>query len=302
MSNDAEALRNAMKGFGTNKDTLIKTVSNKTNLERQEIKSQYKALFGRDLISDLKSKLTGKLEDAFVALFTDPIEYDVDSLRYAMKGLGTDEDTLIEILASRSNIQLHKIRKLYKEKYNRDLETDIRKETHGTLEYVLVSLLQGKRSTNINPDQNQCLEIAKEIYRAGEEKMGTEESIFNKYFVSLSPYELVLVAKYYYKLSGNTILQAIEKEFSRDKKKAFITIVYATISPSEYFATRINDAIKGFTTKDNILTRVLVSREEIDIPEIKQYYIQLYGKDMVEDIKKNISGDYQNLMLELCNH
>ena len=31
MSNDAEALRNAMKGFGTDEATLIKLVANKTS-------------------------------------------------------------------------------------------------------------------------------------------------------------------------------------------------------------------------------------------------------------------------------
>ena len=35
-----------------------------------------------------------------IALFTEPIEYDADQLREGMKGLGINEDTLIEIIAS----------------------------------------------------------------------------------------------------------------------------------------------------------------------------------------------------------
>ena len=81
MSNDAETLRNAMKGWGTDEATLIKVVANRTNRQRQVIKEQYKATFGRDLIADLKSELNGKMEDAFIALFTDPVEFDADSLR-----------------------------------------------------------------------------------------------------------------------------------------------------------------------------------------------------------------------------
>ena len=302
MSNDAEALRNAMKGFGTDEATLIKLVANKTSSQRQQIKAQYKATFGRDLIEDLKSELHGKLEDAFVALFTEPIEFDADSLRSAMKGLGTNEDTLIEIIASRSNAQLAQIKKVYQEKYKRDLETDVKKETHGTLQKLLISLLQGMRGTNTNPNQNKCAKIAREIYDAGEAKLGTDESVFNKYFVSLSPYELAAVAQHYQKYTNHSIIEAIEKEFSGDSKKALKTIVYAAISPSEYFATRVKDAIKGIGTKDQLLIRVLVSRDEIDLPQIKQYYKQLYGKDMVEDVKSDISGDYQKLMVELCSH
>ena len=302
MSSDAETLRNAMKGFGTDENTLIKVVGNRTNRQRQIIKEQYKAAFGRDLISDLKSELHGKMEDAFVALFTDPIEFDADSLRDALHGAGTDEDTLIEIIASRNNQQLAAIKQCYNTKYQRDLEADIKSDVHGTLQNLLVSLLQGKRSMNPNPDQGRCAAIAKEIFDAGEAKLGTDESSFNKYFVSLSPVELICVAQHYHKLTGHTILEAIEKEFHGDSKKAFKTIVYATLSPSEYFATRVNKAIKNFGTKDHLLMRVLITRDEIDMPTIKQYYKQLYGKDMIEEIKSDIHGEYQKLMIELCSH
>ena len=299
---DAEALRKAMEGFGTDESALIKICANRTNSQRQQIKAAYKATYGRDLIADLKSELHGKFEDAMVALFTEPIEYDCDQLRASMKGLGTNEDTLIEIIASRSAPQLAAIRAKYKEKFNRDLEADVKKETHGTLQHLLISLLQGSRSHNTNPNQNQMAAVAQEIYKAGEAKLGTDESVFNKYFVSLSPMELACVAQQYHKLTGHTILQAIDKEFSGDSKKALRTIVYATLSPSEYFATRVNDAIKGWGTNDHLLIRILITRDEIDMPQIKQYYKQLFGKDMVQAVKSDISGDYQKLMIELCDH
>ena len=132
-------------------------------------------------------------------------------------------------------------------------------------------------------------------------KFGTDESIFNKYFCTLSPHELAAVSREYHKLTGHTILQAIDKEFSGDSKKTLRTIVYATLSPSEYFATRVNYAVKGLGTKDHILIRVLVTRSEIDMPQIKQYYKQLFGKDMVTDVKNDISGDYQRLMVGLIS-
>ena len=299
---DAEDLRKAMKGFGTDEAALIKICANRTNSQRQQIKAAYKATFGRDLISDLKSELHGKFEDAMIALFADPIEYDADQLREAMKGLGTNEDTLIEIIASRPPHILKAVKDRYQQKYQRDLETDVKKETSGTLQHLLIALLQCNRSVNSSPNVARCAEIAQEIHQAGEAKIGTDESVFNKYFCTLSPMELACVAQQYHKLTGHTILQAIDKEFSGDSKKALRTIVYATLSPSEYFATRVNDAIKGWGTKDHLLIRILITRDEIDMPQIKQYYKQLYGKDMVEAVKNDISGDYQKLMVELCSH
>ncbi len=299
---DAEDLRKAMKGFGTDEAALIKICANRTNSQRQAIKAAYKAAFGRDLIADLKSELHGKFEDAMIALFADPIEYDADQLREAMKGLGTNEDTLIEIIASRPPHILRAVKERYQQKYQRDIETDVKKETHGTLQHLLIALLQCNRSVNTNPNIDQCAQIAQEIYQAGEAKLGTDSSVFNKYFCSLSPMELACVAQQYHKLTGHTILQAIDKEFSGDSKKAFRTIVYATLSPSESFAPRVNDAIKGWGTKDHLLIRILITRDEIDMPQIKQYYKQLFGKDMVQAVKSDISGDYQKLMVELCSH
>ena len=294
---DADALRKAMKGIGCDEKAIIAICVGRTNAQRLEIVKAYKASYGRDLIADLKSELHGKFEDAILALFTDPIEYDADELRKAMKGIGTNEDTLIEIISSRPPAVLKRIKDKFNEKYKRDLEKDVKSETSGTLRKLLIALLQCSRSANTKPNLEQCKAIAEEIYKAGEAKMGTDESVFNKYFCSLSPVELAHVARAYHQLTGHTILQAIDKEFSGDSKKTLKTIVYATLSPSEYFATRVHDAVKGLGTKDHLLIRVLVSRSEIDMPQIKQYYKQLFGKDMYEDVKNDISGDYRNLML-----
>ena len=294
---DADALRKAMKGVGCDEKAIIAICTGRTNAQRLEIVKAYKASYGRDLLSDLKSELHGKFEDAMIALFTDPIEYDADELRKAMKGIGTNEDTLIEIIASRPPNILRQIIAKFNEKYKRDLEKDVKSETSGTLRKLLIALLQCSRSTNTMPNPEQCKAIAEEIYKAGEAKLGTDESVFNKYFCTLSPVELAHVSREYHKLTGHTILQAIDKEFSGDSKKILRTIVYATLSPSEYFATRVHDAVKGLGTKDHLLIRVIVSRSEIDMPQIKQYYKQLFKKDMYEDVKNDISGDYRTLML-----
>ena len=39
MSGDVEALRKAMEGWGTDEDTLIKIIANRSNKQRQAIKA-----------------------------------------------------------------------------------------------------------------------------------------------------------------------------------------------------------------------------------------------------------------------
>ena len=162
--------------------------------------------------------------------------------------------------------------------------------------------MQGGRSNNLRPDINDCRKKAKELYEAGEGKWGTNSHIFNKIFALSSKFELAFICREYYKLYGHSIIDAINNNFKGDLKKLLISIIHAIINPSEYFASRIKDAIKGFGTKDNLLIRIIITRDEVDMPMIKRYYKQLYGKDMIDDIKKDTSGDYKRLLVELVDH
>ena len=302
MQEDIEALKKAMEGMGTDEDTLIKIIANKSSLDRQKIKEGWKEKYGTELIDVLKKELNGKMEEAIIALFSDPIDYDCDSLRNAMSGVGTNEDTLIEIIASRSPEVLKKIKDRYQQKFDRVLEEDIKKETHGTLQNTLIALLQCTRSTKKSPNSREIEKFAKEIYDAGEGKFWRDSTVFTNYLTTLSPNELVCLNQEYNYIAKHTILEAIEKEFMGNNKKAFKTIVYATLLPSEYFATRVHDAIKGIGTKDHLLIRILITRDEIDMPQIKECYKKLYGASMIEAITNDISGNYRKLMLELCHH
>lgn len=52
-------------------------------------------------------------------------------------------------------------------------------------------------------------------------------------------------------------------------------------------------------TKDTMLIRILVSRDEIDMERIKRYYKQLYKKEMYDDVANDVSGDYKIVLLDL---
>lgn len=299
---DAETLYKAMKGLGTDEDTIVKVVGNRTNDQRLKIKEDFKSAYGKDLVEELKSELSGKMKDAMIDLFKEPIEYDVDSLYKAVHGAGTDVDTLIEILVTRDIETIKKINELFLQKYKDTLENKIISDTSGTLRNLFVSLLQCKRSTNTNPDVLTCQRAAKEIYAAGEGKTGTDDEVFNKYFTSMSPDELITMGRCYNKLYGHSILDAIDHEFSGNIKKALTSIIYASISPSQYFAIKLYEAMKGAGTDDSVLMRVIFTRCEVDMGRIKQFYKKLYQKDLAENIKSEISGNYRKLILELISH
>ena len=303
LSEAAEKLYKAMKGAGTDEATLIKVTTQYPLSIRLKIREKYKSLYGQDLLDDLKSDISGNFLEVMIGLYTSIYEYDADQCYKAIKGLGTDEDTLIEIIGTRPNWMLKKIKEVYKKKYNVELEEDVKDDTGGVFRNLLVALLQCSRSDNKEPDIEKCAEMAKDLFKGNKEKnkIGIDEDKMIKYFALLSPCELMHLAREFHREYGKSLIKVIEDEFSSDIKDLMITIFYANICPSEYFATRIRKAIKGIGTNEKILNRIIVTRNEVDMDVIKEYYKILFSLKLIDDIKGDTSGDYQKLLVALID-
>ena len=296
---DCAALRAAMHGVGTDEDTIINIICNRNNMERQQIKQYYISAYGRDLINDLKKELSGNFESAVVALFQTPAEFDASSLYHAMKGIGTDEGTLIEIIGTRSSYQLEQIKQAFRIMYNKDLIKWIESETSGGLRKLLTSLLLAQRSQNTVPNQQQCMMDAQALYKAGEGRWGTDEGTFNQIFSTRSPAEIICINQCYQSIKGKSLEHAIEKEFAGDTQKLFKTLIKVFLNPPAYFAERIHQSIIGLGTNDKKLIRNIISRCEIDMPQIKQAYRTMYGKELISDVRGDTSGDYKKILSRL---
>ena len=298
--NDANQLHLALMSKPKNKQLIISIITPKTNKQRLLIKESYYRLFNKDLIEDLKSELSGNFLSLVKALFYNPIDYDCKHIRKAIKGLGTNEDTLIEILSTRDPYKISQIIKRYSMIYeNRNVIDDIKDDTSGDFKRILISLLSPNKYTNSKVNKEQCEQLARNLFDIVQSKKGLDTQTLIAYFTQKTQVEFQLISQYYYKLSGQTIMQLVEKEYSGDLKKCLKGIIYALLSPSEYFANKINKAISGIGTNDDMLIRIIVSREEIDMYRIKKYYKQIFKKDMIEDIKNDTSGEYSNLLVAL---
>ena len=284
--NDCAMLKKAMKGLGTDEDLIINILAYRTSQQRVEIKNKYKALYGKDLIKELKSELSGSFEDAIIGLMYSPVEYDARLLYKAMHRLGTDEGVLIEIISTRSSQQLKEIKEVFQREYKKDLVKYVESETSGHFRKVLVAILQCQRHDNSYPvDQNICNVEAQQLYSGGEGRWGTDEGIFTKIFATRSNMELYTIANYYQQMSGRNILNAIDAEFSGDVKKLFKAIFHQAINTAEYFATRLKEACTiGAPNRDKMI-RIIISRSEVDLTQIKQCYFSLYHRNLVDDVK-----------------
>ena len=294
-----ELLRNACQGAGTDEDTIVKVIASTTNQERAIIRRLYTQRYNEDLVKRLQSELSGDFKDSAVGSFMTPTEYDAYCLNGAMKGLGTKEGVLSEIIGSRTPQELQAIKQVYAANYGETLENAVAGDTSGDYQKLLLALLQCQRSQSPQANPTLCAQDAAALYQAGEGKWGTDEATFTRIFATRSPAELALINQYYKQHTGKGLLGAIDSEFSGDTKDLLDTVVRANVDPYGYYAGRIHDSVSGLGTNDSRLIRNVCARHAVDLPYIKQAYIRDYGKDMLQDIQGDTSGHYRQVLSSL---
>uniref|UniRef100_A0A8C6S165 Annexin n=1 Tax=Nannospalax galili TaxID=1026970 RepID=A0A8C6S165_NANGA len=298
---DAKKLYKACKGMGTDEMAIIEVLSHRTSDQRQQIKQNYKAKYGKDLEEVLKSELSGNFEKTALALLDHPNEYAARQLQKAMKGLGTDEAVLIEILCTRSNKEISAIKEAYQKLFDKSLESDVKDDINGNLRKILVSLLQANRDEEDTVDKDLAGQDAKDLYDAGEGRWGTDELAFNEVLAKRSYKQLRATFEAYQILIGKDMEEAIEEETSGDLQKAYLTLVRCARDLQSYFAERLYKAMKGTGTDEETLIRIIVTRAEVDLQGIKAKFQEKYQKSLSDMVHSDTSGDFQKLLVALLH-
>uniref|UniRef100_A0A671MP10 Annexin n=1 Tax=Sinocyclocheilus anshuiensis TaxID=1608454 RepID=A0A671MP10_9TELE len=293
---DAEVLRKAMKGIGTDEDVILMLLAARSNAQRQEIKAAYKQAFGKDLVKDLRSELGGKLEDLIVALMFPSTIYDAHELHKAIKGVGTEDEVLIEILASRTCDEMKDIAKAYKKEYGSKLEKDIMGDTSGHYQRLLVILAQGNKEEGV--DESKVEKDAKELFAAGEEKSGTDEDKFINILGNRSAEHLRKVFDAYKKIAGCDIEESIKDECTGNLEALLLALNVQKVPG--YFAESVRESMRRAGTDDETLIRIMVSRSERDMLDVRAIYKKKYGESLYNTIQEDSEGDYQKALLYLC--
>uniref|UniRef100_A0A8C2ZMJ4 Annexin n=1 Tax=Cyclopterus lumpus TaxID=8103 RepID=A0A8C2ZMJ4_CYCLU len=293
---DAQALRKAMKGFGTDEDAIIDIVAQRSNAQRQEIRQAFKSLLGRDLMKDLKSELSKNLERLVIGLMLNPAEFDAKMMRKAIEGAGTDEHALIEILVTRSNEEILAMNAAYKDAYKKSLEEAIHSDTSGLFCRILVSLVQGAREEG-PADEERAIADAQVTQSCNADSDDMEMKFMSVLCTRSFPH-LRKVFQEFVRYSNKDIEQIIKKEMSGDVKNAFYAIVRSVKNQPSYFADRLYKAMKGLGTDDRALIRIMVSRSEVDLFNIRKEFKETHDVSLHEFIQT--SGDYRKTLLMLC--
>lgn len=288
-----------MKGFGTNEDAIIEVLCRRSNLQRVDIARTYKTAYGKDLINDIKSETSGNFESVLVALLTFSSEHYAYQLYEAMCGGGTDEDVLIEVMCTMSNQEIREISGFFYRLFGKNLEQELRSDTSGSFKRLMTSLSTGSRDESMVTDINQARIDAQDLKKAGIDKWGTDESAFNRILCLRNYEQIKLIAQEYEKLTGHSLEKDIKKEFSGDIEDGLLSILRVAQNRPEFFARRLHKSMAGMGTTDKSLIRLVVTRSEIDMMDIKEEFQRYYGKSLKSFIKGDTSGHYRHALYAL---
>uniref|UniRef100_A0A6B2LC55 Annexin n=1 Tax=Arcella intermedia TaxID=1963864 RepID=A0A6B2LC55_9EUKA len=215
-----------------------------------------------------------------------------DALREAVDGLGTRDAMLIAILSQASNAELLEFGKDAK------LRQNVVSDVSGEYKKVVEQLLQGTRPEWGAIAPEAAADLAHRFYKAGEGKIGTDESSYISIILNNSREALYQVNHVYKEKHKHDLKTAIKKETSGNFKR----ILCALLTPRhEFFADKLRKAMKGAGTNERMLNFVFSTLDRGEIAAVAQVYKEKFKVSLKDDIKGDTSGCYQELLLKLVD-
>jgi len=245
----------------------------------------------------------------------EPGELDARLIYNACQGRGTSDTLLIEILCTRTSEQLY----LMLEQWNKlvtshcTMADAIRNETQKFLvsgnhfQKLLLKILQCKRPQNVMPNNEQVQSDAEELYRMLSAKEGEAKDFFITTFTERSWQHIAAIADRFESVSKKyTLHQAIKERFGYESNTAVALSTIAEFSqqPYDFWAKKVLESVKGVGTNEDQLIRVIVTRCDIDLANIRDIFGLRYGdgKTLKNWLENDLSGNFRSLLLKLCGY
>jgi annexin A7/11 len=201
-----------------------------------------------------------------------------------MKGFGTDEKTLIHVLAHKDPLQMAAIRQAYNQRHHRTLETDVAGETTGYFEEGLLALIRGPLRQDIY------------ILHQAMSGPGTKETVLNDVLLARSNADLAAIKGAYKATYGRPLESVVQDELSMKTERHFMMVLAgnraedsAPVIPQqiEQDAMELYKATEGKVGTDEILVcSILSSRNDAQIRAIAHAYESKFRRSLESVIIK----------------
>lgn len=283
--------------------TLIEIIKKYDLKQRLLLRICYNKIFpDNNLITDFSSKLSGQFAILIINLFMTRIDIECIEFKKIFDGVNPNKNILLESLSINPFWFNQKVARRFFELYKKDLKTEIMKHFHDFTKDILITCLNTKRNDNEkNIDDDEIEEKVKLALNTSPEELIKNNEILINIFGVPSPKELILISKKFKEKKGEHFLKYLENKLKEDEYLIIKEVIYNICRPSENFAYKLKNSIKGVEVNVESINRILVMRNEVDINEIKKFYNKINGKDLPEEISDIFTGGYKELILYLYN-
>lgn len=294
--NDAKILRSAMKGLGTNEDALIRVLCRRTLTQRIQIAEAFQRLFNRNLSKDIKSETSGSFKEVLLGLLMEPTEFLAVCVNKYIRGLGTNDRELCDVLCTQTNENMIKIKEHYKILFGNTLEKDVTSDTSGDYRKLLLSLCQANREPE-SPliDANRAQADTFQLHCAGVGKLGTDEDVFIEMISKRSYGHIKKMLSLYYETYKHNFTDAIESETSGNFCRALKTITLFINDPYGFYSYRVSKPV----VLQEFLLRLCVLRAEIDLQTIVDRIEKDLSCSIIDFMRGQVLGDFGKSLMTL---
>lgn len=292
---DAERIKYAIQGLGTDEGELIDVCARRSRAQLQETAAAYLQLTGRRMVDDLRSDTSFNFRRILVGRAKSLGDFLADEVYDAVKGAGTKERALIDIFCQITPEEKAHLVASWNQRYAKSegsLRDRIKSETSFNFERVLLSLIERDRMPPGFVDAPRVQSDCDALYRAGEGRIGTDDRTFLEIITRGSVEHLQAISALYRGRKGRSIEDAIKKETSGDYMHSLLALATPRAA---YAAERIHDAIAGLGTNDSLLCRMFLLNEAY-LPEVARWYQSKYGRSLDSAVRGDTSGDYKKFL------
>ncbi|CAF0720099.1 unnamed protein product [Rotaria sordida] len=298
---DCEQLYRLLNDSNIDEIAVIQVLCNRSVDQRLEIRDKYKHLYNQNLNDALEKVPDYTLSKLLRILLLSPVERDCLELRRILKRPTIDENIPAEIFFSRSNRHIQAIRDRYKRLYKNSIEQDVVNDRDSPSKKIFLALLQSNRSENSDMNDDEILRDARELCE-GVPNWKTDGSIFIRLLCTRSNAQLKRIFASYQQFGKTDIEEATQTYTDGDLYRTLIAIVRIIRDRPRFFAYGLKRSLKGATTNDDNLNRIIVTRCEVDMFQIKNEFEKITKKPLYDSIQMNTSGNYRRALLELLRH
>ncbi|XP_073294251.1 annexin Gh1-like [Primulina huaijiensis] len=301
VAEDCEQLHKAFSGWGTKEGLIISILAHRNAAQRKLIRQVYAETYGEDLLKALDKELTNDFERVVMLWTLDPPERDAYIANEATKRWTSSNQVLVEIACARSPKELLLARDAYHTRFKRSLEEDVAYHTTGDFRKLLVPLVSSYRYCGDDVDLTLAKREAKILHEKISEKACSDDDLI-RILATRSKAQINATLNQYKNEFGNDI----NKDLKADPKDEYLSILRATVKclvyPEKYFEKVIRLAINNRGTDEGALTRVVVTRAEVDMKVIIDEYHRRTSVPLDRAIAKDTTGDYEDMLLALIGH